>query len=114
MSEAKNENAIKIEGYRSQYGKIVEAVLADQTFCFRRPNRGEITHYNKSARAQPDMAVEHAIGLCRTCYIGPETKDILETAFNEYALAFAGTSEFVGVSDLLIKLSTGEAAITVK
>jgi hypothetical protein len=118
MSEAKNDTTLqaKIDGYNSQYGKIVTAYIpaSGETFCFRRPTRAEITHYNKVAREQQNMAVEHAIGLCRSCHVGPGEKPQLEQAFNDYALAFAGMSDFDGVSDQLLKLSVGEAAITVK
>lgn len=122
MVEAKSkteEMDLKADELNARYGKTVRAFIpaTEETFFFRRPTRAEITHFNKQSRTQPDMNVEHSIGLCRSCFVGPgdiENRKGLETAFNEYSLAFAGTSTFEGVADHLIKLATGEAAITVK
>jgi hypothetical protein len=122
MSEEKNDKQDemdqKADEYQSKFGKCVRVFIAEsgETHFFRRPTRAEITHFNKVARAQQDMAVEHSIGLCRSCHCGPGPKgdSKLEQSFNDYPLAYAGTADFDGVSDALIRLATGEAAITVK
>lgn len=114
MAEANKDNDAKADQYSSQHGKIVRVELNEVLFCFRRPNLAEITVFNKNAMAQRDMSVQHSIGLCRSCYLGPTEKADLEKAFNDFPLAFAGTQSFDGVADRLIELSTGEAKITVK
>jgi hypothetical protein len=108
MSEA------KIDALRTTHGKLVTIELDGKPFCFRKPKKAEIIVMNKSQKASPELGVDHAIGLCRQCFVGPGALPELEEAFNDYCLAFAGTGDFDGVAEHLIKMATGEAKISVK
>lgn len=105
----------KIDQARAQYGKIIAVEVDGELLIFRRPKRAELVNMNKAARKQPELAIEHAIGLCRVCHIGPGKKGIdgdVDRLSNEYTLLFAGSDDFKGISDHLIELSRGEAKIT--
>ncbi len=105
----------KIDQARAQYGKVIAVEIDGELLIFRRPKRAELVNMNKSARKQPELAIEHAIGLCRVCHIGPGKRGIegdVDRFANEYTLLFAGSDDFKGISDHLIELSRGEAKIT--
>jgi len=116
MSEAKTETPSdsKVDALRSLHGKLVTIEIGDKTLCFRKPKKAEIVIMNKGQRSSPEMGVEHAIGLCRQCFVGPGLLAEFEEMTNDYCLAFAGSAEFDGVAEHLVKMATGEAKITVK
>jgi hypothetical protein len=116
-NEASAESAFqdKIDQASAQHGKVVAVEIDGELLIFRRPKRSELVNMNKAARKQPELAIEHAIGLCRVCHIGPGKKGIdgdVDRFANEYTLLFAGSDEYKGISDHLIQLSQGEAKIT--
>lgn len=105
----------KIDQARAKYGKVIAVELNGELLIFRRPKRAELVNMNKAARKQPDMAIEHAIQLCRVCHVGPGKRGIdgdVDRLANEYTLLFAGSDDFKSISDHLIDLSKGEAKIT--
>jgi hypothetical protein len=105
----------KIDQARAQYGKVIAVEIDGELLIFRRPKRAELVNMNKAARKQPELAIEHAIGLCRVCHIGPGKRGIegdVDRFSDMYTLLFAGSDDFKGISDHLIELSRGEAKIT--
>lgn len=105
---------VDVDSLRGTHGKLVHVRLGDKDLCFRRPKKAEIVVMNKSQKANPELGVDHAIGLCRNCFVGPGPMKDFDEASDQYCLAFAGSSDFDGVAEALIKLATGEASITVK
>lgn len=117
MSDASTES--KIDALRAKNGKILTMSLTvgdkAKIFCFRKPKRAELTAFQKAAKAQPDLQIEHCVGLCRTCFVeGPTTMQEFEEVANEYATALSGVDDYEGVADTLCKMAKGDAQLSVK
>jgi hypothetical protein len=102
----------KIDDARAEHGEVLQVVVKDKLFLFRKPNTSELVSMNKSSRKQPELAIIHAIGLCRNCFIGPTSMSEFEEMTNAYTLLFAGAEDFKSVSDHLIDMAKGDAIIT--
>lgn len=104
-----------IDRMRAEHGKVIHVVIEGELLVFRRPKRAELVNMNKAARKQPELAIEHAIGLCGVCHVGPGPtglKGDTDKWANEYTVLFAGADDFKGISDHLVDLSKGEATLT--
>lgn len=101
-----------IDQARAEHEKIVSVEVDGELFMFRRPTKHEVVNMNKAARKQPELAVIHAIGFCRTTFIGPGKPDDYDRISDKYPLLFAGSDEQKGVADHLITMAHGEATVT--
>lgn len=106
-----NPHQSKLDAATAEHGKIVSVTFEGELLMFRRPKRAELVNMNRASRKQPDMAIEHAIGLCRVCHVGPGPKEDVDKWANEYTIVFAGSDDYTGIADHLINLSKGEANI---
>lgn len=108
----------KVDAARVEFGKVLAVVVEGDLLIFRKPKRAELVNMNKAARKQPEMAIEHAIGLCRVCHVGPGPRGIdsgdVDKWANEYALLFAGSDTFKGISDYLIEMSQSDAKLVLR
>ncbi len=102
----------KIDEYRAIHGKVISVVVDDTLMCFRRATKAEMVITNKASRKQPELAIEHAVGLCRMTFLGPGTKEDLDKMADKYPLLFAGSDQEMGISDHIIKAAHGEATVT--
>jgi hypothetical protein len=107
-----------VDACRAEHGKVICVEVDGELLVFRAPKRAELVNMNKASRKQPELAIEHAIGLCRNCHVGPGPSGMqggdVDRLANKYTLLFAGADDFKSVSDHLIDLSKGEATISLR
>lgn len=112
MSNNASKFQTQIDAAKAEHEKIVSVEVDGELFMFRRATKHEVVNMNKAARKQPELAIMHAIGFCRCCFIGPGKPESYDAISDKYPLLFAGSDEQKGIADHLISMAHGEATVT--